>query len=97
MEYHFEFRYLDLVDQNSANAWVTSNTEKLVYLPYPEGTDKNTEFTLLRFPELNREYGMNGHPGLRTSIATTGMETIRIWRIPIRGSSFLRRSLDCLP
>ena len=76
MEYHFEFRYLDLVDQNSANAWVTSNTEKLVYLQYPEGTDKNTEFTLLRFPELNREYGMNGHPGLRTSIATTGMETI---------------------
>lgn len=57
MEYHFEFRYLDLVDQNSANAWVTSNTEKLVYLPYPEGTDKNTEFTLLRFPELN--------PGIR--------------------------------
>ena len=48
-------RYFDLVDYNNGNAWITSDQPTTVYMPLPEGTDSNTEFTLLHFKELHRE------------------------------------------
>ena len=53
-------RYFDLVDVNNGNAWVSSTLGTDVYLPYPEGTDQNTEFTLLHFEGLHREEGLTG-------------------------------------
>ena len=53
-------RYFDLVDVNNGNAWVSSTAGTDVYLPYPEGTDQNTEFTLLHFEGLHREEGLTG-------------------------------------
>ena len=42
---HYEIKYLDLVDANNGNAWITSSA----------GTDKNTEFYVLHFKDLHRD------------------------------------------
>ena len=55
-----QIRYLDLVDTNNSNAWVSSSEGSEVFWPYPAGTDKDTEFQLLHFTGLHREYRMNG-------------------------------------
>ena len=48
-------KYLDLVDANNGNAWVTASESVTVHWAYPEGTDKNTEFKLWHFPGLHRD------------------------------------------
>lgn len=50
----YSFQYLDLVDQNNGNAWVKASQDVTIYWPYPAGTDKDTEFTLLHFEGLHR-------------------------------------------
>ncbi|MBM6676399.1 right-handed parallel beta-helix repeat-containing protein [Olsenella uli] len=50
-----EARYIDLVDANNGNAWLTTDKPVDVYWPYPEGTDENTEFRLVHFQGLDRE------------------------------------------
>lgn len=51
----FQAKYLDLVDANNGNTWLTSDEPTTVYWPYPAGTDENTEFHLVHFEGLNRE------------------------------------------
>ena len=51
----FQAKYLDLVDANNGNTWLTTNEPTTVYWPYPAGTDENTEFHLVHFEGLNRE------------------------------------------
>lgn len=51
----YSFQYLDLVDTNNGNAWVKASSNVTIYWPYPAGTDKETEFTLLHFEGLHRE------------------------------------------
>lgn len=58
--YDSELKYFDLVDSGNGNAWVQSSTGTFVYWPYPEGTDKNTEFTLRHFKGLDREKDYDG-------------------------------------
>lgn len=50
----YEAKYLDLVDVNNGNAWVKASNALTVYWGYPEGTDQNTDFTLLHFDGLHR-------------------------------------------
>ena len=56
----YEFRYLDLVDRNNGNTWVTAQNANgeaqtvTVYWPLPAGTDENTQFKVLHFEKLNR-------------------------------------------
>ena len=52
---HYEFKYLDLVDQNNGNAWVAASEKVTVYWPLPAGTNRYTDFTLLHFEGLHRE------------------------------------------
>lgn len=52
---NYEIKYLDLVDANNGNAWITSSNGTDIYWGYPEGTDQNTEFTLLHFKGLHRD------------------------------------------
>ena len=54
-EYKYEFKYLDLVDANNGNAWVMASQNVTVYWPLPEGTNSDTDFTLLHFQGLHRE------------------------------------------
>ncbi len=53
--YGYEFKYLDLVDTHNGNVWVQASDSVTVYWPLPEGTDADTEFTLLHFKGLHRE------------------------------------------
>lgn len=56
----YETKYLDLVDTNNGNAWIASSNGVDIYWDYPEGTDINTEFTLLHFTGLHRDEGNSG-------------------------------------
>ncbi len=52
---HYEIKYLDLVDANNGNAWITSSEGMYIYWAYPEGTNQSTNFKLIHFPGLHRD------------------------------------------
>ena len=51
--------YLDLVDAENGNAWLTTkdNAEVTVFWPYPEGINKESDIQLIHFKGLDREMG----------------------------------------
>lgn len=57
----YELRYLDLVDTHNGNTWVTATDSQgngrdvTVSWPLPEGTNKNTKFSLVHFKDLDRD------------------------------------------
>ncbi len=53
--YSSMIKYFDLVDSGNGNAWVQSTEGTSVYIPYPEGTNADTEFELVHFIGLHRE------------------------------------------
>ena len=59
-DYNYEIMYLDLVDANNGNAWITSSGGTDIYWDYPEGTDINTDFEVLHFTGLHRDGGESG-------------------------------------
>lgn len=74
--YVFDFHYLDLVDAFNGNAWVTASGGTTVYLPYPAGTDENTQFTLVHYKDLHREYGISGQARVEEAIKACELEAI---------------------
>lgn len=76
----YEFHYLDLVDPNTGNAWVASSEGLDVFLPYPEGTTKDTEFQLLHYKDLHREYGIEGQANVEQAIRESEIEIMSITR-----------------
>ena len=52
----YEMKYFDLIDTDNGHTWVSSSKGVTITWPYPEGTDENTEFTLLHYLDLHREY-----------------------------------------
>ena len=52
---HYEIKYLDLVDANNGNAWITSSEGMYIYWAYPEGTNQSTNFKLIHFKDLHRD------------------------------------------
>lgn len=71
----YEAKYLDLVDTSNGNAWVAADGAVTVYWPLPAGTGWNTNFTLLRFDDLNRETSVDNVGNL---IATCKVTPIRV-------------------
>ena len=57
---HYEVKYLDLVDANNGNAWITSSAGMDIYWGYPEGTGINTKFHVLHFEDLHRDGAQSG-------------------------------------
>lgn len=57
----YEIKYLDLVDANNGNAWITSSKGIDIYWAYPAGTSSSTEFTLLHFEGLHRDGANSGY------------------------------------
>ena len=53
-KFAYEFKYLDLVDQNNGNVWVKASNDATIYWPLPEGADTNT-LKVLHFKDLHRE------------------------------------------
>ena len=51
----YDFKYMDIVDQNNGNVVLTASNEVTIYMPYPEGVDKNDEMILLHYKDLDRE------------------------------------------
>ena len=54
----YEYKYADLVEHTNANVWVSSSNGSLMLWPYPEGTNQNTEFQMVHFGDINRDYGI---------------------------------------
>lgn len=79
----YEMKYLDLVDTDNGNVWVDAkdaNGEQAsvtVCWPYPEGTDKNTEFILLHFEDLHREMDSNEVAGDIASCIVSPVENLK--------------------
>ena len=73
-----EVKYLDLVDVNNSNAWVSSSKGSDVFWPYPSDTGEDTDFTLLHFKGLHREYGMDGEEDLNAQIEASEVEAVKI-------------------
>ena len=74
---YYDFHYLDLVDKNNGNAWVSSSNGTIVYLPYPEGTNQETTFRLVHYQDLHREYGITGQENVEQAIKETRVELIK--------------------
>ena len=72
-----ELRYLDLVDLDNSDAWVGSSGGCDVFWPYPEGTGRDTAFSLLHFTGLHREYRMNG-VSLPDQVKASSVEEVSI-------------------
>lgn len=53
---NYEYRYLDLVDNTNGNAYVTATNPVDVYWALPEGADRDDDFRIVHFNELDREY-----------------------------------------
>ena len=71
------FRYLDLVDNHNSNAWVSSSEGCDVFWPYPSGTNGNTDFQVLHFEGLHREYSMDDTSGtLQDQITASNVEAV---------------------
>ena len=74
-KYAYSFQYMDLVDANNGNAWVKASNAVTVYWPLPEGTTKDTKFTLLHFKDLDRDMSSNQ---VADKIASSELETLKI-------------------
>lgn len=49
-----DFAYMNLVDTNNGNVYVTANKPVTVTWPYPAGTDSNDTFYIVHFTNMNR-------------------------------------------
>ena len=72
-EMSYDFKYLDLVDTHNGNTWVKASDDVTIYWPLPEGTDADTDFTLLHFKDLHRE--MQSEEEIQQQIENCDVET----------------------
>ena len=66
----YEMKYFDLIDTDNGHTWVSSSEDVTITWPYPEGTDENTEFTLLHYLDLHREYFTDADLNSKTETVT---------------------------
>lgn len=66
----YEMKYFDLIDTGNGHTWVSSSKGVTITWPYPEGTDENTEFTLLHYLDLHREYFTDEDLNSKTEMVT---------------------------
>ena len=76
---HTQFKYMDLVDSTSDNAWVSASQRITVFWPYPEGTDQNTPFTLLRYDGVNRQYSLGGDESYEQQMEKVTVSRVTDW------------------
>ena len=53
-QFVYELKYLDLVDANNGNAWVTASQDLTIYWPLPTGADADS-LKVLHFKDLHRD------------------------------------------
>lgn len=47
-----------------------------MYLPYPSGADESTQFTLVHYTDLHREYGISGQANVEEAIKACELEVV---------------------
>ena len=71
-----EFKYLDLVNEDDGNAWVSCDKPVTVYWPIPEGVEaKEDSFKVYHFMGLHREY--RGELEQQIESCTSNLSTAR--------------------
>lgn len=84
----YEMKYFDLIDTGNGHTWVSSSKGVTITWPYPEGTDENTEFTLLHYLDLHREYFTDADLDSKTETVTVSKTGSGVqFSIPERGFS----------
>ena len=82
----YEIKYLDLVDANNGNAWITSSAGMDIYWGYPKDTDINTTFKLVHFKGLHRD-DVNGNSGFELGdISNLDLKNVEIINVTNTGS-----------
>ena len=76
---NYQFQYLDLVDANNGNVWISSSKGTDIYWGYPEGTDKETELKLIHFKNLHRDGTASGFD--TEDIAQAELEEVQIEKL----------------
>lgn len=71
----FQAKYLDLVDSNNGNVWLTPSKDVTIYWPYPEGTDANTNFRLVHFDGMDRDMNTSD---VASQINNANIETLEV-------------------
>ena len=87
-QYAYDFHYLDLVDANNANAWITTDSVT-VYLPFPEAAKDIQSLRVVYFSGLDREY--TGDPNefpLENDYDV--IEMIDIDKVEMNGNDYIR-------
>ena len=77
-EMSYDFKYLDLVDTHNGNTWVKASDDVTIYWPLPEGTDADTDFTLLHFEGLHRDMESDN---IESAIAEGNVEKLEIEKV----------------
>ena len=71
-EGQYQFKYLDLINENDGNAWVSTNKPITIFWPYPSeelaANRANYKFTVLHFEGLHRQYQITTENDMQTLI-----------------------------
>jgi len=75
----YQSQYLDLVDADNGNIWLTASKPVTVYWAYPDGTDASDDFTLWHFEGLHRDNSDGGQSGFEIGdLEQATVENVRI-------------------
>lgn len=86
-KYSYEFRYLDLVDTQNGNAYVTmgQNQKMKLYWPVPADASADSEFHMMHFAALNRDSNDNMNELLEKEPA----EELACQKVKIDGKEYI--------
>ena len=77
----YQFKYLDLINENDGNAWVSTNEDITIFWPYPSnftGNYSDYDFQLLHFTNLHRQYDVDTEEELTGLINSSTIEKIQV-------------------
>lgn len=74
----YAFKYMDLVDQNNGNVVLKADQKVTVYMPYPEGVDKDTKLVVLHYKDLNREVE---YEDVQQAVMNSAMEQMEVTKL----------------
>ena len=75
----YEFKYMDLVNANDGNAWVSTDEDITIFWPYPAAVQSNYSdytFQVVHFTGLHREDYADSTNGVVNQINRAGVEVI---------------------
>lgn len=82
VEGQYQFKYLDLINENDGNAWVSTDKPITIFWPYPSeelaANRANYEFTVLHFEGLHRQYQITTENDMQTLIGQSTVVPINV-------------------